>query len=119
MRSKLPDFVEAGRVAGGRIRSARGDSFGAFVLTHPLTMVKLRVIAVADALGWDHVSVSHPKRCPTWSEMAWVKRQFFTDDECVVQFHVPARDHINLHPNCLHLWRYVEGAFPMPPKECV
>jgi hypothetical protein len=37
--------------------------------------------------------------------MAFVKRLFFRDDETAMQLHVPASDHVNQHPYCLHLWR--------------
>ena len=64
----------------------------------------LRVIASTGA-GWDHVSVSLPDRCPTWAEMDKVKRLFWRDAETVMQLHVPRTEHVNCHPNCLHLWR--------------
>lgn len=69
--------------------------------------------------GWDHVSVSRRDRCPTWEEMERVKRAFFRDDETAMQLHVPPRDHINIHPYCLHLWRPHGAPIPMPPKEMV
>lgn len=69
--------------------------------------------------AWEHVSVSSQFGTPTWAEMAWVKDQFWEPTECVVQFHVPAADHINLHSNVLHLWRVVGVEFPLPPKSCV
>lgn len=119
MRATFPKAVESGRVRAGYHGSRPGEKFGAFVLRHPRTMVTLKIIAVEDGEGWDHVSVSHPKRCPTWDEMSWIKRLFFADDECVVQYHPAVADHINVHPNCLHLWRKADGDFPMPPKEFV
>lgn len=75
----------------------------------------LRII-VSTGGGWDHVSVSLADRCPSWLEMCRVKEMFFKDDECVVQFHPAVQDHINIHKNCLHLWRPQSGKFPMPPK---
>jgi hypothetical protein len=64
----------------------------------------------------NHVSVSLPNRCPNWTEMEHVKRQFFRDDEVAMQLHVPPSDHINLYPNCLHLWRPHNVAIPRPPS---
>lgn len=64
----------------------------------------LKVIA-SDGGGWDHVSVSRPERCPVWEEMAWIKAQFFKDDETVMELHLPTAQHINNHRYCLHLWR--------------
>lgn len=84
----------------------------------PLTKTELKII-VGDGLGWDHVSVSCEKRCPSWKEMAWVKRLFFKDEECCVQFHPPESEYINRHPNVLHIWRKHGPNAELPPKECV
>jgi hypothetical protein len=70
--------------------------------------------------GWDHVSVSLSNRTPNWPEMEHVKRAFFKDGETAMQLHVPLADHINAHPNCLHLWRPNDGReIPRPPAEFV
>ena len=60
--------------------------------------------------GWDHVSVSRPYRPPNWAEMNQVKDLFFEATETVMQLHVPAADHVDVHLNCLHLWRAPAGA---------
>ncbi|WP_428337469.1 DUF7694 domain-containing protein [Paenirhodobacter sp.] len=65
--------------------------------------------------GWDHVSVSLPRRCPNWEEMSFVKGMFFQDDETAMQLHVPLSQHINHHPYCLHLWRPHQFEIPRPP----
>lgn len=75
----------------------------------------LRVIASAGE-GWEHVSVARTDRCPIWDEMDRIKRLFFKDDETVMQLHVPATEHINCHPHCLHLWRPIYGKIPRPPS---
>lgn len=81
-------------------------------------MNNLRIIASVGG-GWDHVSVSLPDRCPTWDEMCKVKRLFFKEDECVVQFHPAESDYININQHVLHLWRLQTATIPMPPKEMV
>lgn len=91
-----------------------GDDGGAFEVSSPIDKAPMVVLA-SIGLGWDHVSVSRKSRCPNWGELEFVKRIFFKDDEAVVQFHVPVRDHISIHPNCLHLWRKQGYEFPMPP----
>lgn len=75
----------------------------------------LNIIASV-GMGWDHVSVSTPERCPTWEEMSFVKDLFFKPDETAMQLHVPADDHINHHPFCLHLWRPHVVEIPRPPS---
>jgi hypothetical protein len=47
--------------------------------------------------------------------MSYVKDLFWKPEECVVQYHPPMSEHINLHNYCLHLWRQKDGTFPMPP----
>jgi hypothetical protein len=95
------------------------ETCGVFDLPSPATGAKLRCIASSDG-GWDHVSVSLPNRTPNWREMELVKRTFFRDDETAMQLHVPVEKHINLHPNCLHLWKPNDGReIPLPPPEFV
>lgn len=69
--------------------------------------------------GWEHVSVSLKKRCPTWEEMCMVKDIFFRDDECVVEFHPPKKDYVDLMPYCLHMWKKIGEEYKLPPKEYV
>lgn len=70
---------------------------------------------------WEHVSVSVPftKQCPNWAEMCWVKDQFWEPEECVIQYHPPKSEYVNIHPFTLHLWRPTATPLPMPPKRCV
>lgn len=80
-------------------------------------------------VGWEHVSVrigvqrerggKRRDRIPNWEEMCHVKSLFFTDDECVVQFHPAKKDYVNTHPCVLHLWMKKGAVFPIPPKVCV
>lgn len=91
-----------------------GDSGnGAFKI--PIDGKTFGVIA-SDGGGWDHVSVSHRNRIPTWEEMCKVKELFFEDDEVAMQLHPAKKDYINIHPNCLHLWRPQNQDIPLPPK---
>jgi hypothetical protein len=88
---------------------------GAFMLPGS-TGPRLAIIA-SDGAGWEHVSVSIPdnsRATPTWEEMDFVKRQFWDDTDCVVQFHVPREDWVNCHPGTLHLWRQVGKEFDRP-----
>ena len=43
---------------------------GAFVI--PFESCNLRIIG-SDGMGWEHVSVSLPHRCPHWREMCFIK----------------------------------------------
>lgn len=53
---------------------------------------------------WLHVSVSHPKRLPTYEELKTVKRIFIGDDRVALQVFPKASEHVNVHVYCLHLW---------------
>jgi hypothetical protein len=94
------------------------ETCGAFAFPSPIDGQSLRVVA-SSGMGWDHVSVSRSSRCPNWLEMEFVKRKFFNDDETAMQLHVPATDHINNHPHCLHLWRPQHQDIPRPPTVMV
>lgn len=93
---------------------AGDETVGAFVVPSPIDKAPMRVIASVGE-GWDHVSVSRSNRVPNWKEMEHVKRLFFQDQESAMQLHVPPAEHINCHPNCLHLWRPLDAEIPMPP----
>jgi len=93
---------------------AGDDGCGCFELPSKIDGGILRVVA-SNGEGWDHVSVSRKNRCPNWPEMDHIKRLFFEEHETAMQLHVPPTDHINCHPNCLHLWRPQAAEIPRPP----
>jgi hypothetical protein len=102
------------------------DAFGVFMV--PYNGAKLRVIACAGFVSeqehgreyaWDHCSVSLPKRIPNWLEMSYIRHLFWNPEDTVLQFHPPATDYVNFHPNTLHLWKPVYGEVLLPPKEMV
>ena len=106
-RDRSPEVIAA-------YGSAGDAENGAFLISSPTDRQLMRVIASAGG-GWEHVSVSRPTRLPNWLEMAHVKELFFEDTETVMQLHVPAADHVNCHPHCLHLWRPLGQMIPRPP----
>lgn len=106
--------------------SKYGDNYGAFRI--PYKGVALLVLVSAgengaiefgDAHAWDHISVSAPNRTPTWQEMDYIKDIFWNPDETVMQLHVPKSEHINCHPNVLHLWKPLLIPIPRPPSSAV
>lgn len=76
--------------------------------------ITLRALC-GDGEGWEHVSVSMADRLPSWEMMCKVKELFWGPEDCVVQFHPPRSDYVNLHPHCLHLWRPIGQEMPRPP----
>ena len=120
------------RITVGALATLYGEvgNNGAFFLPNPHQRggPPLKVIAsdgllipgdMPELAGWEHVSVSLPHRCPTWEEMCYVKSRFWGPEDCVIQFHPPASEYVNLHPYCLHLWRPVSGDIRRPPRELV
>lgn len=80
------------------------------------TKTQVFTVIASDQMGWEHVSVSLPTRCPTWSEMCFIKSLFWDAEDCVIQYHPSEKDYVNNHPNCLHLWRPVGQSIPTPPS---
>ena len=61
-----------------------------------------------NGIVWEHVSVS-ANTMPTWDDMCAVKEIFWRDNEEVHQVHPKKSHYVNMHPNCLHLWRPKNG----------
>lgn len=96
-----------------RAHGAMGDAGNRYFVV-PRDGVDLRVIASSGG-GWDHVSVSTETRCPTWEEMEHIRKLFTKPGEVWLQFGVPEKQHINVHPYCLHWWRHQHRELRMPP----
>lgn len=102
------------RLRTGRLASEeRNGNNGAFILR--LRHGQMVTAIATDDEGWEHVSVSRRDRCPTWYEMCQVKALFWDPEDCVLQYHPPASEYVSNHDFCLHLWRPVGQAVPMPP----
>lgn len=93
---------------------------GFFEINRGRTILK---IVASEDLGWEHVSVhcisDGKQRTPTWSEMCLVKDLFWDEYDCVVQYHPPKDDYVNMHKHTLHLWKPSNQTLPVPPKVLV
>lgn len=96
---------------------------GAFDIPHPnQPEVKFFVIASdgMDSTGWEHVSVHgitpRGKFTPQWGQMCFIKDLFWDAEDCVIQFHPPKSEYVNVAKNVLHLWRKVGTNPETPPK---
>lgn len=127
MRKPLPPEIERWRIKVDGYPLMAGTGQGWFKLIHPETGAGLMCL-VCDGTDWEkglplpkweHVSVRKVVGTPLWREMAFVKAAFWMPEECVVEFHPPQADYVNIKDNCLHLWKPIGIDFPMPPKECV
>ena len=97
------------------------DDEGAFLIAYTnqqallITKASILTVVATRGDGWEHVSVSLTSRCPTWDEMNYVKDLFWEAEDCVVQYHPPKSEYVNVHPFCLHLWREIGHEFRRPP----
>ena len=65
--------------------------------------------------GWEHLSVSHSNKIPSWLCMNEMKELFFNDDEECFQFHPKKENYINNNEYTLHIWRRTDGKMEPPP----
>jgi hypothetical protein len=116
------DFLNDHRMTVGPFATSAADGFVGY-FSFPLPGEARRIFCIAsDGEGWQHVSVSFGKktlRTPSWEVMASVKALFWEPEDCVVQYHPRASQYRNLHPGCLHLWRWLGGVFPEPRPEMI
>lgn len=113
MAFNVPEKYRVTKGATGSTSEAGNN--GAFFIPRNGKNTPMKVIA-SDGMGWEHVSVSLPDRCPTWKEMCMIKDLFWEPEDTVIQYHPPKSEYINNHPNCLHLWRPVGIEIPLPDK---
>lgn len=110
------------RVTSGRMASTEENGCnGVFqIKPDPVTFFNIQA---SDGLGWEHVSVTKRQKgklaLPTWDEMCAIKDMFWDKEDCVVQYHPPKSEYVNVHPGCLHLWREVGKEYNRPPKELI
>jgi hypothetical protein len=114
------------RVRKGHLATSDSEgNNGVFIIPHYKIDGYYFVAVVSDGHLWEHVSVSlgskkrEVDRCPTWEEMCYVKKLFWSDDQAVMQLHVPSKEHVNQHNYCLHLWRPLDWEIILPPSYLV
>lgn len=62
-----------------------------------------------DGRRWLHVSASRRRQLPTWEDLRMVKDVFIGHDLVALQVLPRAKDYVNIHPHCLHLWASLDG----------
>lgn len=87
----------------------------------PYNQQKLFLVVSVDehpnGLKWEHVSVSLKKRVPTYQEMCFVKSLCWDAEDEVIHFFPRQSEHVNIHENCLHLWRPIGVKLPWDDEE--
>lgn len=82
----------------------------------PMTLI-WSVAAESDGNFWQHLSVAHKDRPPTWEEMVAAKEWVMGTDSYAYQVCPPRRLYVNIHPNVLHLFRRVGDGRPFHPAD--
>lgn len=77
------------------------------------------LVSLTRIVGWEHLSVSFKNKIPSWECMNEMKEMFFYDDEECFQLHPKADNYVNNNEYTLHIWRPVDGNFPIPPSVLV
>jgi hypothetical protein len=108
------------RILEGPMASSPSDgnngTFKIYLKSKKVNIGSMLYIIASDGLGWEHVSVSTPVRCPTWEEMCLVKDLFWSEDDLVIQYHPRKKDYVDQHRYCLHMWRSTDQEIPTPPN---
>ena len=110
MKDKPSEKLESYRRKHGTLGDSEG-MYGYFFIHGQ----GLNVISSGKHPHWEHVSVSMPRRCPTWNQMCIVKDLFWELDETVIQFHPKGNEYVNIHTYTLHLWKKTGEDHELPP----
>lgn len=62
-------------------------------------------------MGW-HLSISNPRRYPTWNEIRDARYEFLPDDMTFALLLPPRDEYVNVHPNCFHLHQVTTDGVP-------
>lgn len=116
---KVPEQYRETR--GVMFSNASFGNNGSFLV--PISSRSYLHCIASDGMDWEHVSVvafsDKKQRTPTWAEMCKVKELFWSETDCVVQYHPPKSEYVNNHKHCLHLWKPSLINIPTPPSELV
>lgn len=60
-------------------------------------------LIVTKELGRFHMSIAHPRRYPTWDEIAEARYRVIPEHVTMVMVLPPLREYVNTHENCFQL----------------
>lgn len=61
-----------------------------------------------DGRRWVHASIAHIRKIG-YEDLVYLKRHWLGEDVRAIQVFPPRETHVNVHPNCLHLWVCLDG----------
>lgn len=100
LNTPLPD--------GWTLLKVKDDGFMWFNLNKGLTVIS-SIAKEQDGKTWLHVSFSRKSRIPDYKDIVLIKRLFIGDNNQAIQVFPKKKDHVNIHPYCLHLWHCIDG----------
>ena len=62
-------------------------------------------VCVSKDNGMWHISVSHPRRYPTYDEIKEARYEFTPNEVPMAMIFPPKKEFVNLHTNCFHLYQ--------------
>jgi len=65
------------------------------------------LVADEPVIGW-HLSISHPRRYPSWDEIAHARYSLLPADLDFVMHLPPLDEYVAIHDNCFHLHQHPE-----------
>ena len=65
------------------------------------------LVGSSSSAGW-HLSVSHPKRYPTWDEVVKARYELLPEDVTMALYLPPLSEYVNVHETCFHLFEVKE-----------
>jgi len=80
--------------------------------THVFARGKLKILVGQEpvygpgTMTW-HLSISHPKRLPTWDELKMARYELLPDEVTMAMLLPPKAQYVDVHPNCLHLYEFL------------
>ena len=75
------------------------------------------IVSVADhedGLEWIHASMAGVAWMPGYEEMVLMHHAVWGSEGYAYQVFAPAIEHVNIHPNALHLWGRLDGKPALP-----
>jgi hypothetical protein len=61
-------------------------------------------VIVTKEYGKWHLSIAHPRRYPSWDEVAQARYRLLPEDMWVAMFLPPPGEYVNLHRNCFQVF---------------
>jgi hypothetical protein len=62
-----------------------------------------------DGKEWQHISISHPSRYPTWDEIMFVKDHFTGEGQEAVMVLPKHSEFVNIHEFCFQYYSCTDG----------